>query len=216
MPSIPFLVGVAGGSGSGKTSLIRALCAQFPTDRVSVVSQDDYYLPREHQQVDVNGRVNFDLPEGVDLDGLVADLEHLRKGRSLRRREYTFNNTAREAGWVEVRPAPIVLVEGLFVLHHDRLRRLFDLRVFVHASTEVELDRRLRRDAVERGYRREDVLYQWKHHVVPAHEQFLLPHRPSCELHVDNDGSFDAALEQLRTGLMRHAPALEVGQAEPA
>lgn len=202
------MVGVAGGSGSGKTSLIRALLEQLPAGSVSVVTQDDYYLPLERQVKDPNGRVNFDLPEGIDLPGLTTDLLGLKQGVPLRRREYTFNNAAREAGWVEVRPAPVVLVEGLFVLHHAPLRELFDLRVFVEASATEELDRRLRRDERERGYARSEILYQWDHHVLPAHERFLLPHRHTCELVVDNNGPFKAGLSQLHDGLLRHAPVL--------
>lgn len=212
----PYLVGIAGGSGSGKTSLIRALRQQLPSGMVSVVSQDDYYLPLERQRADGNGRINFDLPEGIDLDSLANDLEGLRQGRSIRRREYTFNNKAKEAGCKHTEPAPLVLVEGLFVLHHERLRKGFDLRVFVHAGTEVELQRRLKRDGEERGYGREDVLYQWQHHVLPAHERYLIPHRPTCEVQVDNNGDFDPALSSLRRHLDAHAPVLRAIAAQSA
>jgi uridine kinase len=210
------LVGIAGGSGSGKTSLIRALRAQFPPELVGVVSQDDYYLPHEHQRQDENGRTNYDLPEGIDLDGLAADLERLRQGIPLQRREYTFNNAAREAGWVMVHPAPLILVEGLFVLHHGPLRRLFDLRVFVDAADEEQLRRRVKRDDEERGYPREDVLYQWRHHVQPAHERYLLPYRHACELQVDNNGAFEHALAVLRDGLLLHVPVLRERSVQPA
>src|SRR5262245_40123473 len=127
---VPYLVGIAGGSGSGKTSLIRALCEQLPQGTVSVVSQDDYYLPSDRQSIDANGKINFDLPEGIDLASLADDLQGLRRGEPIQRREYTFNNGARKAGWKHTLPAPLVLVEGLFVLHDERLRTGFDLRVF--------------------------------------------------------------------------------------
>jgi uridine kinase len=208
MSFAPYLVGIAGGSGSGKTSLIRALRERLPPGTVSVVSQDDYYLPSEHQAVDMNGRINFDLPEGIDLDALASDLEGLRSGRPIQRREYTFNNSAKRAGWKRTIPAPLVLVEGLFVLHHERLRNGFDLRVFVHAENDVELHRRLRRDAEERGYGREEVLYQWQHHVLPAHARYLLPHRLHCEVEVDNGGDFEIALASLRRHLDPRAPVL--------
>lgn len=208
MRPTPYLVGLAGGSGSGKTSLIRALRQRFAEGSISVVSQDDYYLPRERQKVDANGRINFDLPGGIDLEALADDLLHLRAGRAIERREYTFNNAAKEPGTVRTRPAPLVLVEGLFVLQNPRLREAFDLRVFVQADVSRQLARRLKRDAEERGYGREDVLYQWEHHVMPAYEEHLLRHRHTCHVHIDNDGPFEHALEQLRSSIAERVPAL--------
>lgn len=197
----PYLVGLAGGSGSGKTSLVRAICASLPEGAVTVVSQDDYYHPKEQQRLDANGRVNFDLPTAVDLDGLHADLERLANGDAVYRKEYTFNQLGREPGLVELRPAPVVLVEGLFVLCHEPLRETFDLKVFVEASLESQLMRRLRRDALERGYGEEEVRYQWEHHVVPAYRDHLLPYRHHCDLHVVNESGFDGALRVLRDHL---------------
>lgn len=197
----PYLVGLAGGSGSGKTTLVRAICASLPEGAVTVVSQDDYYHPKEQQHLDANGRLNFDLPTAVDLDGLHADLRRLANGGSVFRKEYTFNQVGREPGLVELRPAPVVLVEGLFVLCHPPLRELFDLKVFVEASLESQLARRLRRDADERGYGEEEVLYQWEHHVLPAYQRHLLPYRDHCDLHVVNESGFDGALRVLRDHL---------------
>ncbi len=193
----PVLIGIAGGSGSGKTSLIRAVRENLPQGVVSVVSQDDYYLPQQEQSRDPNGWVNYDLPTAVDLDAFANDLARLKAGETVRRREYTFNNASREAGWVETHPASLVLVEGLFVLHHAPIRDRFDVRVFVSAKEEVQLTRRLARDKTERGYGRDEVMYQWEHHVLPAYRSYLLPYQHHCEVQVDNDGSFDKAVVDL-------------------
>ena len=200
----PYLVGVAGGSGSGKTTLVRALRAGLPEGSVCVVSQDDYYLPREEQAVDANGKVNFDLPTAVDLDALARDLRTLAAGEVLYRKEYTFNQAGREGGLVELRPAPVIIVEGLFVLHHVPLRELFDLRVFVDTSEQEQLRRRLLRDARDRGYGEEEVLYQWHQHVLPAYRSYLLPYRHLCDLHVVNEQGFERATSVLCDHL-RHA-----------
>ena len=125
-----------GGSGSGKTTLVRALRDSLPEGSVCLVSQDDYYLPKEEQLVDPNGRINFDLPTSVDLDSLALDLKSLVAGDPIYRKEYTFNQEGREARLIEVHPAPLILVEGLFLLHHAMVRSLFHLRVFVEASEE--------------------------------------------------------------------------------
>lgn len=200
-----YLVGVAGGSGSGKTTLVRALRDSLPNGSVCLVSQDDYYLPKEEQSVDPNGRINFDLPTSVDLDGLAGDLRRLSAGEPIYRREYTFNQEGRESRMIEVHPAPVILVEGLFLLHHVAVRSLFHLRVFVEASERAQLERRLRRDAMERGYGREDVMYQWEHHVLPAYRNYLLPYRGLCELHVKNEESVHDAVHQLREQVVRTA-----------
>lgn len=205
-----YLVGIAGGSGSGKTSLVRALRRSLPEHSICLISQDDYYHPQENQQIDPNGKLNYDLPTAVDLDQLTRDLCSLLAGETIYRKEYTFNQAGKEGGLVELRPAPIVLVEGLFVLHHEPVRELLDLRVFIEASTSTQLHRRLKRDHTERGYGHEEVMYQWENHVLPAYEQFLLPYRHICDLHVVNESNFDRAIAVLRDHLLRMA-----GQVEP-
>ncbi len=205
----PYVVGVAGGSGSGKTSLVRSLCQALPEGTVTVVSQDDYYHPQEFQHVDANGKLNYDLPGAVDLDGLANDLSRLIAGEPVYRKEYTFNQPGKEARSIELRHSPIILVEGLFVLHHEGIRSLFDLRVFIEASEPAQLERRLRRDATERGYGREEVLYQWEHHVLPAYRNYLLPYRHTCDLHVVNETSFKRASQVLRDHLRSMAGVSE-------
>lgn len=204
-----YLVGVAGGSGSGKTSLVRSLRESLPSQLTCVVSQDDYYLPKQMQAVDINGKVNFDLPTAVDLEGLERDLRSLISGAPISKVEYTFNQEGREPRVVEMMPAPIVLVEGLFVLHHPAIRDLFDLKVFIDASEASQLDRRLKRDAVERGYGADEVLYQWEHHVLPAYRNYLLPYRHLCDLHVVNELGFERAVRVLGDHLRQAASKLE-------
>ncbi|HOZ39960.1 MAG: uridine kinase [Flavobacteriales bacterium] len=205
-----YLVGVAGGSGSGKTSLVRALREQLPPGSVCVVSQDDYYHPKEQQAIDPNGKVNFDLPSAVDMEGLARDLRELVAGRSIHRKEYTFNQPDKEPDLIELLPAPVILVEGLFVLHHEPVRELFDLRVFIDASEGAQLDRRLRRDSRERGYGEAEILYQWEHHVLPAYRNYLLPYRHLCDLHVVNELGFERAVN-----VLRHHLLLTAGVEEP-
>lgn len=207
-----YLVGVAGGSGSGKTTLIRALRDLLPSGTVCLVSQDDYYHPIERQVDDANGRINFDLPGGIDLDLLADDLRSLVNGEPIYKQEYTFNQPGVEPKWLEVRPAPVILVEGLFVLHHAGIREQFDLKVFVEASEEVQLQRRLARDAEERGYGPDDVRYQWDNHVMPAYRDYLLPYRSRCDIHVINEERFDKAVTVLRDHLMQLAGVRDLAE----
>ncbi|MCB9170343.1 MAG: uridine kinase [Flavobacteriales bacterium] len=200
-----YLVGIAGGSGSGKTTLVKALRQALPAGSVSVVSQDDYYHPREMQALDDQGHVNFDLPTAVDLDALARDLGDLVLGSAVHRQEYTFNQNGREARMVHVGPAPVVLVEGLFVLHHRPVRDLLDLKIFIEASIDTQLQRRLLRDERERGYGCEDVLYQWHNHVMPAYREYLEPHRHACDMHVVNEAGFERAVDVIVDHLARVA-----------
>lgn len=200
-----YLVGIAGGSGSGKTSLVRALRERLPDGSLCLISQDDYYRPKHEQALDANGRVNFDLPTAIDLDALVRDVQLLVAGDTLVRTEYTFNQEGREPRRIQIAPAPVIVVEGLFVLHHEPLRELFDLRVFVEARLDTQLRRRLERDRVERGYGPEEVLYQWEHHVLPAYRNFLEPYRHHCDLHVVNEQALTRSLEVLGDHLHKAA-----------
>lgn len=209
-----YLIGVAGGSGSGKTTLVRALRDSLPPASVCIISQDDYYHPRESQQLDENGQVNFDLPTAVDLDGLARDLRTLVSGQAILRKEYTFNQEGKEARMVEMHPAPVILVEGLFVLHHEPIRELFDLRVFIEASEQAQLDRRLQRDARDRGYGKEEVMYQWENHVLPAYRNYLMPYRHLCDLHVVNEINYERAVKVLGNHLLNMANSIEAGVAQ--
>lgn len=200
----PYLVGVAGGSGSGKTTLVRALRELLPPGSTCIVSQDDYYLPLDRQRKDPNGRINWDLPTALDLDLLADDLRSLARGETIYRKEYTFEKPGAEGQWLEIRPAQVILVEGLFLLDHAGLREVFDLKVYMEASEDVQLERRIRRDQRERGYSREDVLYQWEHHVMPAYRQHLLPYRHECDLQIVNEIQYQRGLAVLRDHLLQH------------
>lgn len=205
----PLLVGVAGGSGSGKTTVIRALREALPAGAVALISQDDYYRPIAEQFVDANGQVNFDLPDSIEMDRLLADVEVLCGGGTLRRQEYTFNQPGVTPEWIEVLPAPVILVEGLFVFHHTPLRERFHLKVFIDADEQVQLQRRLARDAAERGYGPEEVKYQWENHVMPAYRNYLLPYRERCEVRLDNGACYQAGVRSLADRLLADLVAVE-------
>lgn len=211
----PYLVGVAGGSGSGKTTLVRALRDQLAPGTACIVSQDDYYLPLDRQRKDPNGHVNWDLPGAVDLDLLADDLKCLAQGEAVYRKEYAYEKPGAEQRWMEIRPARVILVEGLFLLQHQALRERFDLKVYVEASEQVQLQRRIGRDRRERGYTREEVMYQWEHHVLPACREHLLPYRHACDLQIVNELDYGRGLRVLLDHLAQFAGA-EARMAQPA
>jgi uridine kinase len=198
----PYVIGICGGSGSGKTSFIRRLREQFSEEDLCIVSQDDYYLPRDEQEHDANNVANYDLPKSIDKKALRRDLERLMAGETVEKREYVFNNDRSAAKILTIRPAPILVVEGLFVFHYKKVSVLFDLKVFINAKENLKVIRRILRDQVERNYPLDDVLYRYQHHVLPAYERFIEPYREQADLVVNNNQNFDAGLAVI-SGFLR-------------
>lgn len=191
------MIGIAGGSGSGKTSFIKALYGGLPEGSLALVSQDNYYHPREKQEKDRNGRENFDLPTSIDQSHFESDIQALVAGNPITKLEYTFNNDAREPESIVVNPAPIIVTEGLFIFHYEKIRSMIDLAIFIDAPNHIRLQRRIHRDLEERGYPEEVVKYQWENHVVPAEEQYLYPYKDTVDLIINNELSFDGQLSEL-------------------
>ena len=198
----PFLIGIAGGSGSGKTSFIRRLREQFSTTEVCIISQDDYYYPEEQQPKDKNDRYNYDLPKGIDKKTFRDHLIKLRNGEAVHIQEYVFNNPTAERKWITFQPAPIIIVEGLFVLHYKKVVQLLDLKIFINAKENLKVIRRIHRDQVERGYPIEDVLYQYENHVLPSFEKFIKPYQEEADIVVNNNHDFERGLEVV-SGFLR-------------
>lgn len=196
------IIGITGGSGSGKTSLIRTLKDRFTTDEVCFISQDDYYLPRERQEVDGLGIKNFDRPGSIDKEAFRKDIKRLMKGLVVEREEYTFNNPEHKASTVTFEPAPVIIVEGLFVLHFKKIRKLLDVRVFLQTKENLKVIRRIRRDQVERNYPLDDVLYRYEHHVLPTFEKYIRPHIDDCDIIINNNRMFDTGVNVL-TGFIK-------------
>jgi uridine kinase len=193
----PYVIGLVGASASGKTTFIKALSGRFGPEQLCVISQDHYYHPLDQQVRDEQGEVNFDLPGALDRNRCLQDLQDLRAGHSVQVLEYTFNQPGVMPRLHELQPAPVLLLEGLFVFHYTEIAELLDLRLFMDAPQDLLLARRIHRDRVERGYSEEVVRYQWDHHVAPAYKAYLEPYRDSSDLIITNAEGFDRALEVL-------------------
>lgn len=183
----PLIIGIAGGSGSGKTFFLNSFLHHFKHDEVTLLSQDDYYIPAGEMTQEENKLYNFDLPSTIDADQFLVDIKKLMKGEVVYKKEYNFNNPLAVVKILEIKPAPIIIVEGLFILHFKEIADLLQQRIFIDAHEEVALQRRIRRDGMERGYPEEDVLYKWHNHVVPAYKEFLLPYKDECHKIIINN-----------------------------
>ena len=190
-----YIVGIAGGSASGKTHFIKAIRKYFAKNEVCIISQDDYYRPADEQHIDEQGIINFDLPGAIDDKLFLADLIALSKGQSLVKQEYMFNQPGIVGKTFTLEPAPVIVIEGLFILYFEKLRKLFDLTIFIDSREDIKLSRRLERDVNERGLEREVILYQWHEHVYPAYRRYLLPYRDEADVIITNNFSYEKGLE---------------------
>lgn len=197
----PLIVGITGGSGSGKTFFMTELMNALPS--ASLHSMDNYYKTIDQQPVDGEGIENFDKLESINIDKYTEDLKKLIAGETLEIDEYVFNNDKSVSKKIVVKPASVILVEGIFVLAVQKIRQLMDLKLFVDAPDYLMMSRRIIRDAEERGYDLHDVLYRYQHHVTPAFKQHIEPSKQWADLVIPNHTRFDTALKVISTFLNR-------------
>ena len=193
------IVGITGGSGSGKTLFMEQLLAKLPS--ASLHSMDNYYISIDKQPIDPNGVENFDKLESIDIKRYTEDLRKLIAGETIEIDEYTFNNDKSTSKKIIVKPGKVVLVEGIFVLAVREIRALMDLKLFVDAPDYLMMSRRIIRDAEERGYDLNDVLYRYQHHVTPAFQKHIEPSKQWADLVIPNHTNFDIALHVIQTFL---------------
>lgn len=193
--SKPLFIGITGGSGSGKTTFVKKIVDLFPEQEVTVLSQDNYYKPRESQIIDTKGFRNFDLPTSIDTEKMAADLRQLARGIAVELDEYTFNNELAEKRRITILPAKIIIVEGLFVLFEKCIFDQLDIKIYIHAKDNLKIIRRIKRDRVERNYPLEDVLYRYENHVYPIFEQYIKPYRDNADVVINNNDKFDSGLD---------------------
>lgn len=193
------IIGICGGSGSGKTTLLKRLFEQFNELNPAIFSMDNYYHPIERQQRDPQGQVNFDLPTALDEHSLTNDLKTLIQGEPIEVKEYHFNAPPDKNVLITIQPSELIIVEGLFLFHYEGVREILDYSIFIDVDPKIQLDRRLYRDQETRGYSRDAILYQWKEHVVPCYENYLLPYQDMADFKFRNDHNADEDFETLKS-----------------
>jgi len=201
----PFLIAIAGGSGSGKTTIARSVVEIVGPDVVELVPHDAYYRDQSHLSVEERARINYDHPDSLENELLAAHLEELRAGRSVQRPTYDFARHTRAGERVPVAPAPVIVVEGILLLAEPRLRALFDLKIYIDTPADLRLMRRLRRDVVERGRTFDSVLEQYEATVRPMHLQFVEPSKRYADIIVP-EGYNPGAVGTV-TSMIRHLMA---------
>lgn len=191
------VLGVAGGSGSGKTTLVERILAALEPGSTARLEQDAYYRDRPDLGIEARAAINYDHPDSLDNDLLVAHVAALAHGQPVQRPVYDFVTYRRLPGAQPIPPAPVVIVDGILVLQNAALREAMDLKLYVDTDSDVRLVRRLRRDIRERGRTVESVLRQYMESVRPMHLQFVEPSKRYADVIIPEGGLNDAAVEML-------------------
>jgi uridine kinase len=181
-PAKPLVIGIAGGSGSGKTTIASAVVAEVGEGEVTVLEHDSYYRHFEGLTFEERSRINYDHPDSLETELMVRHLERLLEGRAIDRPVYDFTTHLRSSETVNVQPRPVILVDGILVLVDPQLRALLDLKVYVDTDADVRVLRRLQRDITERGRTIESVIQQYLTTVRPMHLQFVEPSKVYADL----------------------------------
>ncbi len=196
-----FVVGVAGGSGSGKTTIARAIADSLSPDNVTLIEQDSYYRDQRHKTKEERAQVNFDHPDSLDLDLLGSHIDSLRAGHTIEKPRYDFARHLREPTTDAVEPRPIILVEGILVLADPRLRKRMHLKLFVDTDPDIRVFRRIRRDLEHRGRTFEQVRRQYYETVRPMHIAFVEPSKRHADMIIPEGGQNQAALDMILGGI---------------
>jgi uridine kinase len=191
----PIVIGIAGGTGSGKTTVAQKLVRALPHDAAVGIQHDWYYLDRSHLTPEQRAHVNFDEPDALDNARLIDDLCALREGRAAECPQYDFATHTRSASGLHVEPCAVVVVEGILLFAVEALRNAFDLRIFVDTDDDIRLLRRIRRDIEERGRDIASIDAQYRGTVRPMHERYVAPSRRYAHLIIPEGGDNAAALD---------------------
>lgn len=193
------ILGIAGGTGCGKTTVVNQIVEELPQNEVGVISQDSYYNDLSHLTKEERGKVNFDHPNSIDFDLMIEHLMELKKGNSINKPIYSFVEETREKETNLTPPRKVMIVEGILVLSNPKLREMFDIKIYVHADSDERLIRRLQRDIRERGHDLEKVLTRYQTAVKPMHEQFIEPSKEFADIIIPNNHYNTVAVDMVRT-----------------
>jgi uridine kinase len=203
----PFFVGIAGGTGSGKTTVAHNLHDALPADRVTMIAHDAYYKDRAGLPADEREKLNFDHPDALDNALLIAHLDELAAGREVEVPRYDFRTHTRLREGLRVRPAPVIIVEGILIFAEPQIRDRFDVKIYVETDVDIRIFRRLRRDLESRGRSFAQVDEQYHRTVRPMHLEFVEPSRRWADILIPEGGNNVIALDLVVTKLQKVASA---------
>ncbi len=192
------IIGIAGGTGSGKTTVVNQIMNELPETEVGIISQDSYYKETNNLNFDERALINFDHPRAIDFELLVDHLKELKAGNTINQPVYSFVTHNRTDDFVLTHPRKVMIVEGILILANPELRALFDVKVYVHADSDERLIRRLKRDIADRGRNMEEVLNRYQTTLKPMHQQFIEPTKAYADIIIPNDKYNTVAIDVVR------------------
>ncbi|WP_306353052.1 uridine kinase [Flavobacterium sp. '19STA2R22 D10 B1'] len=193
------IIGIAGGTGSGKTTVVHQIMNELPETEVGIISQDSYYKETLNTlSYEERSKINFDHPRAIDFELLVTHLKALKAGEIIEQPVYSFVTHNRTDDTVITHPRKVMIVEGILILSNPELRDMFDIKIFVHADSDERLIRRLKRDIAERGRDMEEVLSRYQDTLKPMHQQFIEPTKAFADIIIPNDKYNTVAIDVVR------------------
>ena len=193
------IIGIAGGTGCGKTTVVNQILNELPEGEVGVISQDSYYQDTTHLSYDERVKINFDHPRSIDFDLLAKHLKELKDHKPIKQPVYSFVQHNRTGDTILTHPRKVMIVEGILILTNPELRDMFDIKIFVHADSDERLIRRLKRDISERGGDLNEVLSRCQTTLKPMHEQFIEPMKEYADIIIPNNKYNTVAVDIVRT-----------------
>ena len=192
------IIGIAGGTGSGKTTVVHQIMNELPHTEVGIISQDSYYKASTVESYEERSKTNFDHPRAIDFDLLVQHLKELKEGKNINQPVYSFAIHNRTDDTILTHPRKVMIVEGILILSNPELRELFDIKIFVHADSDERLIRRLKRDIAERGRDMDEVLNRYQNTLKPMHQQFIETTKAFADIIIPNDKYNTVAIDVVR------------------
>ncbi|MFM1878364.1 MAG: hypothetical protein RLZZ241_1230 [Bacteroidota bacterium] len=192
-------IGIAGGTGCGKTTVVDQITSELPDSEVGILSQDSYYRDLSNLSFEERCKVNFDHPAAIDFELLESHLRQLKSGIPVAQPVYSFKNHNRTSQTILTPPRKVMIVEGILIMSHPGMRDLFDIKIYVHADSDERLIRRLKRDISERGRDLEEVLERYQTTLKPMHEEFIEPTKEYADIIIPNNRYNTVAVNIVRT-----------------
>ena len=202
----PLIIGIAGGTGSGKSTFARKVADALDASSVAFIDMDAYYNDYAHLSLDERRQINWDHPNAFDWELLLTHLRMLADGQGIPKPEYDFVQHRRKPATVAIRPAEVVVIDGILLLSDARIRDICDVKVFVDADADIRLIRRMRRDLVERGRPLDEIVEQYLTTVQPMHLEFVEPSKRYADVIVPRGGHNEVALEMIVAKIRHRAP----------
>lgn len=191
------IIGIYGGTGSGKTTIVNMIASHFSSNDIEIISQDSYYKDNSDISYEDRCKLNFDHPDAIDFNLLHKHIKNLRKGETVEQPIYDFKIHNRLKKTIQIKPKKILILEGILIMCHAEIRSIFDLKIFINANSKTRMERRIKRDIVERGRSRDEVLKRYIETLKPMHEKFIEPTKIYANYIIENQFNNKLNIDEL-------------------